>query len=114
MEILVFDESRKTRDALTDSLGKKNTNVTCCSSSNDFMTTMQETSPDRILLDVTTWRKGTAIYNYFNFAPRLNKIPVVFFNAPENFSSIQGRESHEQDRILREPTDIQDLISVVE
>ncbi|MBD3320328.1 MAG: response regulator [Chitinivibrionales bacterium] len=114
MEILVVDDSRKRQGILCGMLEKKGTSISCCSSSNDFISVVDESAPDRIVLDLDTWRKGKGIYNYFGFAGRLSGIPIVFFNAPENFSTLQGREPHEQDRILRHPTEVKDLVSVIE
>lgn len=114
MKLLVFDENGKRRAQIVEELSKKGHSVEGCSTTQDFMVTMEENTPDRLVMDVPTWRSGRAIYQYFQFGKKLEKTPVLFYNSYEGFSLEGMRAPHEGDRLLHEPTKTEDIDTALE
>jgi DNA-binding response OmpR family regulator len=114
MQILLLDESKKRRTQIAELLQKKKHTIRQCAASNDFMSVIEDSAPDRIILDGDTWRKGRAIYAYFNFGKKLENIPIVFYNVKEGAVTITGRESNAKDRILAGITEANDIVSAFE
>ena len=46
-------------------------------------------------MNVDAWYHGKAIFDYFDFAKKLDDIPVLYYNAPDNFNGIQEREQNQ-------------------
>jgi DNA-binding response OmpR family regulator len=114
MKVLIVDENRKRRLQILDQLQKKKHAATQCSASGDFMACIDDSAPDRIILDAETWKKGRAMFGRFNFAKKLENIPILFYNVAEGATVIAGREPHARDRILPETKEISDIISAFE
>ena len=114
MNILVVDEARVRREKLVKTVESKKHTAVACSGSNEFISAVQEGSVDRVLLDVNTWREGRSIYNYLGLARKLEKTPVVFYNAPEGFTTLGDREANEHDRVLPESLDIDTLVNSIQ
>ena len=114
MKIVVLDESNKQRAQLHDLLQDKGHEVSACSGSGEFMELIEVSEPDKILMNVEAWQHGTAMFTYFNFITRLENIPILFYNSPENFSNIANRTHIENDKILNSPIDIDTIIQEVE
>jgi PleD family two-component response regulator len=100
MKVVVLDESRKRRDQFAEVLQGRGHTVTACSTSSEFMEAVQDSTPDAAALDVDSWTHGMALYKYFQFTDRLESIPVIMYNAPENYGGIAGRTRNEKDSIL--------------
>jgi DNA-binding response OmpR family regulator len=111
MKILLMDESTKRRDMIADALEKSKHSVVVCRNANEFMEAVSGGLPEKILLDVDTWNSGKALYHYFGVSRSLETVPVVFYNAPEDFSGIPDRSRHASDRILGRPTDVETAVS---
>jgi DNA-binding response OmpR family regulator len=114
MKLIIHDESRKRQVQLSDKLRQRNHEVIPAYSSGDLMERVQEQNPDMLLVDVSSWLRGRVIYNYFRFPEKLSSIPVIFFNAPENFSGLYNRARNDKDRVLSKPVDIDAIVDSVE
>jgi PleD family two-component response regulator len=114
MNVAVVDESRKRRRQIVEALQKMNHTVTEATTSQDLITLVEERRPERMLLDVGTWKNGRAIYNYFRIGKKLAGIPILFYNSYEGFNIEAIREPHDKDRVVNEPAKVEDIISAVE
>lgn len=85
MTVLLMDDTRKRRGQIGELLLKKHSVIECFTS-NDFIAQLETTTPDLLLLDADTWKKGAAIYHYFRIGKQLEKMPVVLYNADEETS----------------------------
>ena len=65
MKVLLMDDVRVRRNHIKDAASKLNHEVTDCFSTNDFISIVEDSVPELLILDMDTWRKGKAIYNYF-------------------------------------------------
>ena len=110
----VMDESKKRCAALTDVLQSRNYDVSVCYGSGEFMEQLDDSTPDMILLDVDTWQRGGAIYKYFDYTKRLDDVPVLFYNAPDNFVTITGRKRNDRDRVVNRPAEPETIIEALE
>jgi DNA-binding NtrC family response regulator len=111
MKIVILDDTRKRRNELADALQKKRYEVTACYSSNEFIGSIEKQKFDAVLLDMESWNRGKAIYNYIGLAKRLENLPIVFYNAGMNFSILNDRPRHGKDRILFKPTETEAIVN---
>lgn len=109
MNILVVDENRVRRLQIVDALQKKRHTVEHCAASNDFLSALDKSKPERVVVDVPTWKKGKAIYAYFQVGKKLEKVPVLFYNSYEGFTLEGQRAPHEKDRILMDHVKVEDI-----
>ncbi len=114
MNVLVVDELNTRRDKLMHAVEEKKHKAIACSLSNEFIDAIQEGKADKILLDCNTWREGRSIYGYLRFAGKLEKTPILFYNAPEGFTTLNDREPLEQDRVFPATMDVENLINSVQ
>lgn len=114
MKIVIMDDTRKRREQLKEEISKHYKDVQDIYSSNDFITTIEESAPDLILLDMETWRKGKSIYNYIRLGKKLENTPIILYNAEEDTYFIQDRTRHEKDRVLPKPTEIVNIVELVQ
>lgn len=110
MKILILDDSRSRREQLKEAAEKLSHEVVACSTSNDFITNVEEFQPQVAAVDIATWKKGKSIYSYFHIGKKLEKIPVILYNTDEDTYFISERKGNEKDRILPKPTDIETII----
>lgn len=110
MKILLLDESRKRVAQIAEAIGNGKHTVVSCTNSNDFMVAVTEETPDKLLLDVETWNNGKAIYGYFDVSRKLEDIPVVFYNAPEEFPGMADRPKHSKDHVLPKPSEAEAIV----
>ena len=103
MKVMVVDEVQARATELAGLLSAKDHDVVCCGGSCQFMDAVQEQGTKAIMLDVESWQKGRSVYEYFDIAHRLADIPMVFYNAPEDFSELQDRPRLDKDVILPKP-----------
>lgn len=112
MKVLIHDDSKKRRSIISGLLEKKRYEVTACNKSNDFINSLEK-KIDVLLLDVDSWKRGKALYNYLGIPRKLSSIPIIFYNAPTEFSAIESRQRHEKDRILPKPLNPENLIASI-
>ena len=110
MKILVLDENKTRRIRLTEILEKKRHEVTACSQSNAFITAIEKNF-DTLLLDVESWNRGRAIYHYLGIGRRLAGRPIIFYNAPPEFSAIGHRPRNPKDKILVQPSEVEAIVA---
>lgn len=113
MNILILDEQKPRRVELADVLGKNKHKVTCCSTSNEFNANLDRSTYDMLLCDVESWRRGHAIYNYFNTQRKLEKMSILFYNADERFSGLPDRARNEKDQIVPAGTAVESIAKLV-
>jgi DNA-binding response OmpR family regulator len=113
MNILVVEESRKFRTQIAEALAKNKITVSVCSSTNEFVNLLGTTTWDTILFNADAWRHNTPIITYFTLAKKLEKFPIIFYNATEKFSAAPVRQKNDKDRILPKPLDCAALVSAI-
>ena len=114
MKVIVLDELRKKNNQICELLQRKKHKVISCHSASMFLEAMEEPSVDRVLMNVDSWQLGRAIYKYFNVPVRLSSIPVIFYNAPENFVNINAREKNGSDRVLPKTAEVAAIAEALE
>jgi DNA-binding NtrC family response regulator len=111
MKVVILDDTKKRRSDLADALHKKRVEVTTYYGSNDFINAIEKNKFDLLLLDMESWNRGKSIYTRFGTAKRLENLPIVFYNAPANFSVLYDRPRHLKDRILPKPTEADAVVA---
>jgi DNA-binding response OmpR family regulator len=111
MKVIVLDDTRQRQRGLVDALHKKRVEVTGYYGSNDFINAVEKNKFDFLLLDMESWNRGKSIYSRFRIAKRIEIMPIVFYNAPENFSVLPDRPRHPKDRILFKPTEAEAVVA---
>ena len=114
MKVILMEESTKRNNQITELIQRKKHQVITCTNTNDFMQALEDSSVDRIVLNVETWQRGNAIYKYFGIPKGLGAVPVVFYNAPENFINITNRDRNENDRVLTKPVEPEAVVEALE
>ena len=115
MKIVIMDDTKIRRAQLKEAIEKQHKNVHDFFSSNDFITSIDESAPDLILLDMETWRKGKSIYNYLRLGKKLENTPIIQYNnSEEDTYFIQDRTRHEKDRVLPKPTEVGTIVELVQ
>ncbi len=112
MKVLVMDETKNRNKRICDKLSGKNHEIISCSTTDEFMTGIDE-APEMIVLDVDSWIRGNMIYSYFAFSKKLNSIPVIFLNSPDSFTTLPGRQRNSKDRVMHRPLDIDSIVSAL-
>ncbi|MDD5676140.1 MAG: response regulator [Chitinivibrionales bacterium] len=113
MNVLIVDESKKNRAQIAETLAKNKITVSACGSTNELVNLLGTTSWDTILFDADSWRHNSPIITYFALAKKLEKFPIVFYNANEKFSPAPERQKNERDKVLQKPFDLSALMSAV-
>lgn len=114
MNIVIVDESKKRTVQITEAMQKNKNAVTCCRSTNEFMTRISSGAlPGRIFMDVASWNNGKAITSCFDVGKKLAEVPIVFYNAHQEFSGIKDRPKHGQDQILLDPTPVETVVDLI-
>ncbi|MBD3316367.1 MAG: hypothetical protein GF344_11325 [Chitinivibrionales bacterium] len=114
MKVVVLDQVvERHRPLMTILAEKRHTHVFCAQTAK-FMEEVDFGAPDRVLMDVPSWRHGAHIYKYFELGRKLEEIPIVFYNAPVGFVSIRGRRRHELDRVLPENSGMELLAEAID
>lgn len=113
MKIIALEESKTRKEQIVNLLEEKGHDVLVCSISGEFMEAIENSAPDKILLNVDSWQHGRAIYSYFKFSKKLDDTPIIFYNAPENFTTIPDREPNQEDKIFTKFTEIEEVLSDV-
>jgi response regulator RpfG family c-di-GMP phosphodiesterase len=113
VKILLLDDAKKRKVQLKEAI-QKQYEIIDCTSSNELMTAVESEKLNLALLDMGTWKKGKAIYNYFHIGKKLENIPVILYNAEEDAYFITDRARHDRDRILSNPTEIETIVDTVQ
>lgn len=113
MKVVVLYENKRNRIELVDALTAAGNTVVACTSSSDFLEAAESTDIDRLIIDVKSWFRGTAIYQYFDITAKLEATPAIFFDAPEGFSSIEGRATLPSDIILEKERSIDVILNAL-
>jgi DNA-binding NtrC family response regulator len=114
MKIIIMDDTRKRREELKAAIEKHHKGVIDLYASNDLISSIDESAPDLLVLDMETWKKGRSIYNYFKIGKKLENTAVILYNADEDMYFIQDRTRHEKDRILQKPADLNAISELVQ
>jgi DNA-binding NtrC family response regulator len=113
MELLILDDLKSRMAKLTETLEKRRYKVVQCSTSNDFISAVANSTSGLILLDFETWHRGRSMYSYFQVGKNIENIPVVFYNTPPNFVALSERSRHEKDYVLQKPAEVESVIDAV-
>jgi DNA-binding NtrC family response regulator len=113
MKILVMDEVKSRKSQIAEALEKSKHKVVQCSGSNDFLSALEEQSPNFICLDYDTWNHGRSIYNYFKVPKKIENMPMIIYNSPANFSAFTNRPRHDKDRILSKPSEPKAIVEAL-
>ncbi|MBD3240491.1 MAG: hypothetical protein GF331_07885 [Chitinivibrionales bacterium] len=101
MNILVVDETRTRADELVRLIQKKDHDAVRCDGTSQFLDSLAKKGAKIVALDVESWQKGRAIYDYFDVAHRfLADTPIVFYNAPDDFAGLRDRARLDKDVVL--------------
>lgn len=113
MDVLILDEFKSRKVKLCEALEKRRCKVVQCSTSNDFISSINASLPNLILLDMETWHRGRSIYSYFQIAKKFEHVPVLFYDAPQNFTALPDRIRHDKDRVVEKPAEVDAILNVV-
>jgi DNA-binding NtrC family response regulator len=113
MEIVILDDVKSRRTAIVESLEKNRYKVIQCATSNEFMNVVNSASPGHFLIDVDTWHRGRSLYTYFQIGKKMERFPVLFYNAPLNFTAVTDRVRHEKDFVLQKPSEVEAIVDAV-
>ena len=105
MDVVILDELKSRRSAIAELLEKNRYRVAQCATSNEFMNTVGSMIPGHFLVDVESWQRGRSIYAYFQIGKKIERVPVLFYNAPANFTAVNERGRHEKDYVLPKPSE---------
>lgn len=111
MNIIVLEESKGQKEKFLELLEEKGNEVTGCLASGDFMESVESVMPDLIIMNVQAWQHGLAIYTHFNFVEKLEEIPIIFYNAPDNFPGITDRAQCQEDKIYHNEIEVEVIVN---
>ena len=109
MKIVVLYETKKDRENLKSVIEAKGHDVELVYNSNDFFEKVYNNDAERYVIDVRSWFRGSAIYNYFDIPSKIAATPITFINTPEGFSAIEGRDALPQDTFINKVTDFAEI-----
>ena len=66
MNVVVLDESQKKNNQICELLQRKKHKVVACHNASMFLEALEESSIDRICMNVDSWQVGRAIFKYFD------------------------------------------------
>jgi hypothetical protein len=108
MKVIVLDGGHRQSASIREAFSRKNIDAVVCSSSNEFLTALSNTSKyDSVYINAEAWNRGRSIYDYFGIGPKLEDKPAVIYNADEKFAPISDRKPNEQDRVFHKPSDVE-------
>jgi DNA-binding NtrC family response regulator len=113
MEIVILDELKSRRKAIAESLEKNRYKVVQCGTSNEFINAVNTMSGGHFCIDVDSWHHGRSLYAYFQIGKRMERTPVLFYNAPQNFAAVGDRIKHEKDFVLQKPSEVNAIVGAV-
>jgi len=114
MKYLVLEDKGKKEKSVREAFSNKKLDVIFCSTSNDFMNAVTASKFDTAIINVKTWGRGKAIYDYFGAGQKLDGKPVIFYNGHEQLIPvIKYRNKNENDVVHYEPTDIEAVIDTL-
>ena len=110
MKVVILDESHKRSGELVEAIKGLGHEPILCHSSSDFIDSLAQ-KPGYVLMDVLTWFNGTSIYRYHRVGEKLAEFPVVFYNAIDGFSNVEGRHSNSSDKVLRNDCRVEEIVA---
>jgi DNA-binding NtrC family response regulator len=110
MKVLILDDTRNRRNQLGEALQKKRYDVTALYGSNELIAALEKSKFDMMLLDMESWNRGKAIYGRFGIARRIESLPIVFYNAALNFTTLNDRPRHAKDRVFFKPSTVDTVV----
>jgi|WetSurMetagenome_2_1015567.scaffolds.fasta_scaffold00027_50 DNA-binding NtrC family response regulator len=113
MDILILDETKSRKTKLAETLEKRRYKVAQCGTSNDFLSFVNTSLPNVILMDYDTWHRGRSMYSYFQAGKKIEHVPVVFYNTPPNFVALPDRGRHEKDYVLPAPSEPEAIVDAI-
>lgn len=113
MRIVVLDESKERIAQFGDILKRSKHDIDYLRGSNDFITRIQKSVPDRVLIDADAWKHGRAIYRYFSIGRRLENVPMTVYNAPDGFVGLTDRPKHNADIILPKSATTESIVETI-
>ncbi len=69
MNIVLLNEDKRIREKMTADLNAGGHKTTLASSSDSFIAAVSEGDINVFVIDLKTWYRGSAIYNYFDIPP---------------------------------------------
>ena len=109
MKVVVLYEAKKNRDDITSAIEAKGHDVELVVNSNDFFEAVYAGNADKYIIDVRSWYRGSAIYNYFDIPQKISSTPIVFINIPDGFSAIDGRDALSNDVTLEKDASFENI-----
>ncbi len=113
MKVVLLDESAKRRQTITEKLESRGHVVTECRGSSEFLDAISSQTPGKVIIDLDAWKRGSAMFRYFDISKRILGTPVVFFNAHETFANIADRPRHDGDVILPRSSSVDIIVDGV-
>jgi len=113
MDVVILDEMKSRRAAIAESLEKNRYKVVQCATSNDFMNAISTMTFGHFLIDVESWQHGRSLYAYFQIGKKIERVPVLFYNAPPNFTAVNERTKHEKDSVLQTPAEVDSIVDAM-
>jgi DNA-binding NtrC family response regulator len=111
MNIVLLNEDKRVREEMTKQLTAGGHKTTLASSSDGFIAAVTEGNIDAFVIDLKSWYRGSAIYTYFDIPQKMDGIKAIFYNTPEGFSSIEGREATPSDVIIEQDTTAEQILA---
>jgi len=110
MKILVVDDVKQKGTKIAEALTQEQHDAQFVNAANDFLTILNEDTPERIVLSLDAWNSGKSIYNYFEITGMLENIPIVYYDTPDEFSGLPSRPAHNKDRVLSKEATVEQVI----
>ncbi len=100
MKVVLLEENRLRRVELQKALEKTGNKVTLASDSDSFIQAASAQDAELYVIDVRSWYRGESIYSYFDIASKMNGVAALFYNSPEGFVALEGRDALPTDVVL--------------
>ena len=113
MKVVLLDETTKRRLSIAEKLESRGHVVTLCRGSGEFLEALSTQSPGKVIIDLDAWKRGSAMFRYFDICKRILGTPVVFFNAHETFTTIADRPRHDGDVVLPRSSSVEFIVDGV-
>ncbi len=114
MKVVVLEESKIRKEEFSNLLQEKGHDVIGCSATGEFLEALNSSSPDRILMNVEALQHSKSIFTYFDSIKDFESIPIIYYNAPENYTGLADRLNTDQDKIIVKPVEVDDIVAEVD
>jgi DNA-binding NtrC family response regulator len=113
MKIILMDEIKSRKTQIVNALEKAKHKVSACSASNEFIIAVEEQSSQCVCMDFETWHHGRSVYSYINLLKKMESMPLIIYNTPVNYSTLNNRAKQEKDLMLAKPTEPDAILDAV-